>query len=142
MTDETIKPFLAIITPVVAPPGGGGGGGGGGGDGDPYPDQGLPGEQPIPSHPIFYPPGTEPGAPYPDQGLPGEQPYPDQGLPPFPSHPIVLPPEGEVPPGPEVPPEVGEFLEKFEIKTGWTEESGWVVVLIPKFEHAVPSKGK
>jgi len=83
--------------------------------GDPYPDQTLPGDLPIPSHPIYYPlpPGgvidnTLPGdQPYPDQGLPGSQPRPDQGLPgsqprpdqglpgdqPKPSHPIVLPPD-------------------------------------------------
>ena len=65
----------------------------------------MPGDIPIPSHPIFYP--LPPGAPvHPDQGLPGDQPYPDQGLPgsqpgvdntlpgaqPRPEHPIVLPP--------------------------------------------------
>jgi hypothetical protein len=70
-------------------------------------DNTLPGDLPIPSHPIYYP--LPPGAPvHPDQGLPGDQPYPDQGLPgsqprpdqglpgdqPKPSHPIVLPPGG------------------------------------------------
>ena len=69
-------------------------------------DNTLPGDLPIPSHPIYFP--LPPGAPYPDQGLPGSQPYPDQGLPegqphpdqglpgeqPKPSHPIVLPPDG------------------------------------------------
>ena len=68
------------------------------------PDNTLPGDLPIPSHPIFLP--LPPGAPYPDQGLPGDQPYPDQGLPgsqprpdqglpgdqPKPEHPIFLPP--------------------------------------------------
>jgi hypothetical protein len=86
-----------------------------GGVAPPYPDQGLPGQQPGVSHPIApggRPPGIWGGPPlYPDQGLPGQPPgywggvappYPDQGLPgqpprpsqggPFPSNPIVLPP--------------------------------------------------
>jgi hypothetical protein len=58
-----------------------------------YPDQGLPGWQPHPSHPIApggRPPGIWGGPPtYPDQGLPGvppgfwggSSPHPDQGLP-------------------------------------------------------------
>ena len=60
------------------PAGSGGDGGTPPGEFPPYPDQGLPGEQPRP-----------------DQGLPGEQPRPDQGLPgeqPEASHPIYLPP--------------------------------------------------
>jgi hypothetical protein len=66
-----------------------------GGVAPPYPDQGLPGGQPHPSHPIA-PGGRPPGywggvaPPYPDQGLPGQPPgywggvappHPDQGLP-------------------------------------------------------------
>jgi hypothetical protein len=105
----TTKGFVAMIIPIESgahpdqglptpqPPGGT----------PPAPDQTLPGDLPIPSHPIFYP--LPPGAPvdpsygipidgpYPDQGLPGSQPHPDQGLPgdqPHPSHPIVLPPGG------------------------------------------------
>lgn len=46
----------------------------------PRPDQGLPGEQPEASHPIYLPP-------YIDNSLPGDQPHPE--------HPIVLPPEVE-----------------------------------------------
>jgi hypothetical protein len=65
-----------------------------GGVAPPHPDQGLPGSQPHPSHPIApggRPPGIWGGPPlYPDQGLPGAPPgywggvappYPDQGLP-------------------------------------------------------------
>ena len=68
-----------------------------GGVAPPYPDQGLPGSQPRPSHPIApggRPPGIWGGPPlYPDQGLPGggqqppgywggvAPPHPDQGLP-------------------------------------------------------------
>jgi len=105
------QPFLALITPVSE---GGGGGpplGTWGGVGQPYPDQGLPGQQPggppgiwggpwqppypsqgpgFPTHPIA--PGGPPlgtwggvGQPYPDQGLPGQQPggpvRPDNSLP-------------------------------------------------------------
>jgi hypothetical protein len=78
-----------------------------GGVAPPYPDQGLPGWQPRPSHPIApggRPPGIWGGPPlYPDQGLPGappgywggSSPHPDQGLPP------LQPPAG----GTEVPPE-------------------------------------
>jgi hypothetical protein len=64
-----------------------------GGVAPPYPDQGLPGGQPHPSHPIA-PGGRPPGywggvaPPYPDQGLPGSQPHP--------SHPIA---PGGQPPG-------------------------------------------
>jgi len=64
-----------------------------------YPDQGLPGWQPRPSHPIApggRPPGIWGGPPlYPDQGLPGQPPYPSQG-PGFPTHPIA---PGGKPPG-------------------------------------------
>lgn len=71
-----------------------------------YPDQGLPGPQPIPgwgpgfpTPPIYMPPARPPGmwGPiyYPDQGLPGNQPYPDQGLPgwqPYPGQGLPQPP--------------------------------------------------
>jgi hypothetical protein len=66
-----------------------------GGVAPPYPDQGLPGQPPRPTHPIA--PGGQPppgywggSSPHPDQGLPGQPPgywggvappYPDQGLP-------------------------------------------------------------
>ena len=59
-----------------------------------YPDQGLPGSQPHPSHPIA--PGGQP------PGIWGGPPlYPDQGLPQPPTGPIA-PPAG----GTEVPPDV------------------------------------
>lgn len=60
-----------------------------GGVGQPYPDQGLPGNQP-----------------YPDQGLPGQPPYPSQG-PGFPTHPIApggQPPHPSQGPGFPTPP--------------------------------------
>jgi hypothetical protein len=143
MTNELSK--LCIITPVSADMA----------DYLPHPDQGLPEEQPgsggggeeegfppRPTHPIYYPdahpdqglPGEQP---HPDQGLPGEQPYPDAGLPPFPSHPIVLPPAG----GGEVP-ELPEGLDKFDMKVGWTAETGWVVVFVPNEGTLVPTPSK
>jgi len=100
MYDPALKPDQGL-------PGGQGG----------KPDNTLPGDLPIPSHPIYFPlpPGApvdpsygiDINAPYPDQGLPGSQPRPDQGLPegqphpdqglpgdqPKPSHPIFLPPD-------------------------------------------------
>jgi hypothetical protein len=57
------------------------------------PDQGLPGEQPQPGHPIVLPPGL------PDQGLP-----PTPGLPPLGSgQPIVGFPDQGLPPTPPIP---------------------------------------
>jgi len=85
----------------------------------PYPDQGLPGGQPHPSHPIVIPPdAVAPGVPsqpiywpiHPDQGLPGQQPQP--------SHPIVIPGDDEQNP-------------KFEVKTAWSPQTGWMVVIVP-----------
>src|SRR4051812_15311545 len=75
------QPFLALITPV---------------SGGNYPDQSLPGDQPRPTHPIYYPPG--PGTPplgiwggrppeYVDIGGPGNQPAHGQNLPGNPAHP-------------------------------------------------------
>lgn len=70
----------------------------------PYPDQGLPGGQPHPSHPIApgSPPGIWGGPPtYPDQGLPGG----GQGG--RPSHPIHIPgvPDQGLPEPTPVPPD-------------------------------------
>jgi hypothetical protein len=96
----------------------------------PYPDQGLPGNQPgiwgptdpRPFNPIYLPPGYPGGGggrppgrpthpiywpPYVDIGFPGPQPYPDQGLPgpqPYPDQ--GLPPVidmGQMPEHPELP---------------------------------------
>jgi hypothetical protein len=38
------------------------------------------------------------------------------------------------------PPGDGDREPKFEWKTGWSPETGWVVVAIPQFEHVTPSK--
>ena len=99
------NPILALIVPL----GDGGGLGFWGGVAPPYPDQGLPGQPPRPTHPIA--PGQPPGywggvaPPYPDQGLPGGQGgrpthpihipgVPDQGLP----QPEPIPPDQVTPP--------------------------------------------
>jgi hypothetical protein len=98
-----------------------------GGVAPPYPDQGLPGSQPHPSHPIVIPPGAlAPGIPshpiywpiHPDQGLPGAQPHPE--------HPIVIPGDDEAKP-------------KFEVKTAWTPTTGWIVVVVPGEDTTVPT---
>jgi hypothetical protein len=112
----------------------------------PYPDQGLPpfpahpiapggpgqppaGGQPPgiwpspghPAHPIVLPPGTIPG-------LKPEHPiYIPPASPGAPTHPIVIPP-----PGSTEPP---QRLENWEVKAAWTEQTGWVVVIVPTEEH-------
>jgi hypothetical protein len=117
------QPFLALITPLT-----GDGGGGGSGNvpthpivtpptgkppgiwgGPPlYPDQGLPGPQPRPEHPITLPP-YEPGGP-------PVQIWPSPG---HPSHPIVIPPPPPPPAGEAVkpPPEGGGW--------GYAPNAGW-----------------
>jgi hypothetical protein len=115
-----------------------------------YPDQGLPGSQPHPSHPIApggRPPGIWGGPPlYPDQGLPGAQPIPTPPiyLPPGtipdtkPEHPIYIPPSSPgVPTHPiALPPgEPPEVLENWNATTIWTPSSGWVVAIVPSEEH-------
>src|SRR4029077_8410452 len=135
-----------------------------GGGAPPYPDQGLPAQPPRPTHPIApggRPPGIWGGPPlYPDQGLPGQPPYPSQG-PGFPTNPIVIPPDAIAPavpsqpiywpihpdqglpgqqPHPEHPiviPGDDEQNPKFEVKTAWTPEAGWTVVIVPT-ENAGP----
>jgi hypothetical protein len=86
------NPILALIVPL-------GDGGLGIWGGPPlYPDQGLPGSQPHPSHPIYHPG-------HPDHGKPS---HPIAGPPAYPSHPIHIPgvPDQGLPPGQPVPPEV------------------------------------
>jgi len=165
------KSFIALITPMekgggrpdnTLPPGQAG-----------RPDQGLPGSQPgidntlpgqlpIPSHPIFYPvpPGgiidnTLPGAqPHPDQGLPGSQPGIDNTLPPGVDN--TLPPgsgnwepvyiwgPGDARPTPpiEIPPD-GETDdgEKIKYVPIWTATTGWVTigVVLPEGPTVTPS---
>jgi hypothetical protein len=117
----------------------------------PYPDNSLPGQpprpwgptDPRPTPPIYIPPaGGQPPLgiwgptdPRPGTGLPGNQPYPDQGLPPHPAHPIVLPPGSP----PTVPGEGGGPERKVEWKTGWTAETGWVIIGIPAEGTLVPT---
>jgi len=105
-----------------------------------HPDQGLPGPQPTPTPPIYFPPeGSEPPLgiwgptdPRPGTGLPGAQPQPE--------HPIVLPPDLPT----EIPPEGETPASPIEWKTGWTQETGWVIVGVVKPDnvpHPTPSQG-
>jgi hypothetical protein len=128
-------------------PGGGGSPPGIWGGAPPWVDNTLPGWQPRPSHPIapggggrppgiwgggnvpmptppiFLPPGSIPGA------KPEHPIYipPGSGVPGVPTHPIVLPP-----PGSEDKPEV---LENWEVKTAWSEQTGWLVAIVPSEQH-------
>jgi hypothetical protein len=104
----------------------------------PYVDIGGPGPQPTPTPPIYFPPpGSQPPLgiwggkppPYVDIGGPAPQPRPE--------HPIVLPPDlpAEIP-----PPEGGGGSIPIEWKTGWTEQTGWIIVGVPEGAHPTPSK--
>ncbi|HZM25812.1 MAG TPA: hypothetical protein VFB89_00465 [Gemmatimonadales bacterium] len=88
-----------------------------------YPDQGLPGPQPIPTPPIYLPPGTIPGHPEHPIYIPPSI-WPSPGVP---THPIVLPPAGSG--------EKPEVLENWEVKTAWSATTGWVVAIVPTEEH-------
>ena len=82
------------------------------------------GNVPMPTPPIYLPPGTLPD-------VKPEHPIyipPSSGVPGVPTHPIVLPP-GE-------PPEV---LDKWEVKTAWSEQTGWIVAIVPTDEVTVPT---
>lgn len=99
----------------------------------PYPSHPIYGNFPTP--PIFYPPGTRP----PGQGGP---------MPPQPQPPLVIWGPGD--PRPTLPiagwnPGTGQWPEgeetpKFEMKTGWSAETGWVVVFVPTGPTATPSE--
>jgi hypothetical protein len=98
----------------------------------PYVDIGGPGPQPTPTPPIYFPPeGSQPPLgiwggvkpPYVDIGGPAPQPKPE--------HPIVLPPE--------LPPQTPE-TGPIEWKTGWTEQTGWIIVGVPAGTHPAPSQ--
>jgi hypothetical protein len=113
--------FWGGIAPPYPDHGLPGGGGGGGGGRPPYPSTG-PG---FPTPPIYLPPGTLPG-------LKPEHPIyipPSVGVPGFPTHPIVLPPPGSPP---DQKPEV---LANWDVKTAWSEQTGWIVAIVPSEEH-------
>jgi hypothetical protein len=108
-----------------------------------YPDQGLPGDQPVIDNTL---PGSQPK---PDQGLPGEQPKPEHPIvlppdsggwdpvfiwgptDPRPTPPIALPPDGQPPTG-----------GKVTWKAIWTPANGWqtIGVVIPSAPVPTPSK--
>jgi hypothetical protein len=79
-----------------------------------------------PAHPIYYP-DAHPEHPI---VIPPEiWPNPPEGTAPHPEHPIVIPPPEGLPDG--TPP--------VEIKTIWTPENGWQLVLVPTGDHVTPS---
>jgi hypothetical protein len=98
--------------------------------------------QPHPEHPIYFPPpGGQPplgiwGPPTMPPGFWGGGMGPGVKPQPHPEHPIVLPPNlpPEIP-----PPEGGGSPIPIDWKTGWTAETGWVVVGIPTDPHPTPS---
>jgi hypothetical protein len=109
----------------------------------PYPDQGLPGKppgiwgggnMPVPTPPIYLPPGTIPGAkPEHPIYIPPSI-WPSPGVP---THPIVLPPPGSPP---DQKPEV---LANWDVKAAWVPSSGWVTVIVPTESHpGVPTPSK
>jgi hypothetical protein len=113
-----------------------------GGVAPPYPDHGLPGHPPplgiwgggnvpMPTPPIYLPPGSIPG-------LKPEHPIyipPSVNIPGFPTHPIVLPPPGSN--------EKPEVLENWNAVTAWTPTTGWVVAIVPSDEHpGVPTPSR
>jgi hypothetical protein len=89
------------------------------------------GNVPMPTPPIYLPPGTIPG-------LKPEHPiyippsiWPSPGVP---THPIVLPP-----PGTDGKPEI---LQNWEVTTAWSEQTGWVVAIVPTEGATVPTPSK
>jgi hypothetical protein len=86
------------------------------------------GNVPMPTPPIYLPPGTIPGAkPEHPIYIPPSI-WPSPGVP---THPIVLPP-----PGTDGKPEV---LQNWEVKTAWSEQTGWVVAIVPTDSATVPT---
>lgn len=123
-----LKPGESVVVTAVIP--------------DLYPDQGLPTPPTVaqdpgygidlglgyvrPTHPIVLPP-PQPPIDVPPPPKPVDPAYGidvGEGYV-RPTHPIVLPGKPEL---------------KWELKTAWTPETGWVVVAIPVGEHPAPSK--
>jgi hypothetical protein len=108
-----------------------------GGRPPPYVDNAPPGSQPRPEHPIYFPPeGSQPplgfwGPPQMPPGYWGGGMGPGVKPQPKPEHPIVLPPD--------LPAEIPD-IGPIDWKTGWTPETGWVIVGIPEGTHPTPSK--
>jgi len=90
------------------------------GGGGPRPDQGLPGEQPKPEHPIVLPPGGGGWLPVYIWGGGNE---------PFPTPPIVLPPDEDTDDG-------GKLI----YRAVWTPDEGWqtIAIVIPGDDHGRP----
>jgi hypothetical protein len=101
-----------------------------------------PGTQPHPEHPIYFPPPGSPpplgiwGPPDMPPGFWGGGMGPGVKPQPHPEHPIVLPPNlpPEIP-----PPDGGGSPIPIDWKTAWTPQTGWIVVGIPSGAHPAPS---
>ena len=111
-----------------------------------------PGSGNVPMPPIYYPPvfPAHPIAGPPEWGHHPAHPIAPGGPPPVagwtppgyrPEHPIVLPkPPGEPAHPIVIPPDnPGEPERKFEVRTVWTQQTGWVVVLVPTEAATVPT---
>jgi len=108
----------------------------------PYPSHPIYGN--FPQHPIFYPPGTRP----PGQGGPMPQPPTGGQLPdgtwgpgdPRPTLPISgwNPGTGQFPEGPGGG-GGGDREQKFEMRTAWSEQTGWIVIFVPAEGTLVPT---
>ena len=97
-----------------------------------------PGPPPRPAHPIYLPPVEHPSHPIvipPGSISPGPPLVPSHPIyiPVYPAHPIVIPPI-------DPPTDGGEREKLIEWKAVWTPDTGWVVVGLPQFPHAAPSK--
>jgi len=115
----------------------------GGGGQPPVPSHPIAGG-PWPTHPIFFPPGTRPpgqGGPMPPQ--PGQPPGIWGPNDPRPTLPIAgwNPGTGNFPEGPGGG--GGESPEpKFEMKTAWSQQTGWIVIFVPAEGTLVPTPSK
>jgi hypothetical protein len=78
------------------------------------------GNMPVPTPPIYLPPGSIPGAPTHPIYIPPSI-WPSPGVP---THPIVLPPDGK----PEV-------LENWDVKVAWSPTTGWMIAVVPSEQH-------
>jgi hypothetical protein len=110
---------------------------------------GGPMEPGFPAHPIAPGGGPHPSHPIAPGGLWPAHPIAPGGPPPKPTFPIWGPPGISLPPGSGYPPVAGhplppgeskpEPIVGWEAKIAWTEETGWVVVVVPKEGTEVPT---
>jgi hypothetical protein len=96
----------------------------------PYPDQGLPGQQPgVGGGPGSLPPWVMP--PIAPGGSGGGQPHPEHPIPPQIWIGPILPPGAEEP-----------EPDQIEWHSAWSSETGWITVGVPTGEVPTPSEGE